>query len=348
MGGSRRGAGFINTRRLRLIRLGVGGGVGWVHENKNGNMANGRRPAFAALRRGKDGTRLRGAAARQGWQMAKGSMKRESDLGGGNGAAGPASLGYGGASEAGVEGRIEGLGVSGEGKSRRNGNVARLAKGVRDKINEMIEDGVTYREIITRLGEEGDGLIESNLTRWKEGGYQDWLAERAFMERIRARQETPRELVRDFDATEVNHAALQLGTLHIFEALREIGPGSLNEKLGGDCGAFARLINALARASRETMQLQRYREACAKARAALRELDPNRKLDESETRAIVRQVDELLGLAQREEALERLRKGSRLGAVEEGNGMNGTEGTNVCGAELSGSGEGTRSEVDCA
>jgi hypothetical protein len=103
-------------------------------------------------------------------------------------------------------------------------------------------------------------------------------------------------LVKDFDATEVNHAALQLGTLHIFEALRELGPGPLNKKLGGDCAAFARLVNALARASRETMQLQKYREACAKARAALRELDPKRKLDESETRAIVRKVDEILGL----------------------------------------------------
>lgn len=200
---------------------------------------------------------------------------------------------------------------------RRRGKVARLPREVRQKINEMLDDGLVYREIIERLGEAGKGLSESNLSRWKDGGFKDWLAERAFLERIRARQETPRELVRDFDATEVNHAALQLGTLHIFEALRELGPGSLNEKLGGDCAAFARLINALARASRETMQLQRYREACEKAREVLRELDPKRKLDESETRAIVRQVDELLGLAQPQEVLEKLEKGSRLGVIEE-------------------------------
>ena len=181
--------------------------------------------------------------------------------------------------------------------NRRNGNVARLNKEVRDRINVMIEDGVSYPEIIERLGEDGKGISVSNLSRWKDGGYADWLAEQAFVERLRARQETSRELVKDFDATEVNHAALQLETLHIFEALRELGPGSLNEKLGGDCAAFARLVNALARASRETMQLQKYREACARARAALRELDPNRKLDESETRAIVRKVDEILGLA---------------------------------------------------
>jgi len=44
------------------------------------------------------------------------------------------------------------------------------------------------------------------------------------------------------------------------------------------------------------MLLQKYRDACASARATLRELDPKRKLDESETRAIVRKVDEILGL----------------------------------------------------
>ena len=68
--------------------------------------------------------------------------------------------------------------------------------------------------------------------------------------------------MRDFDGTGVNQAALQLGALHIFEALRDLGPGSLNEKLGGDCMAFARLLNALARVSRESMLIQKYREAC--------------------------------------------------------------------------------------
>jgi hypothetical protein len=161
----------------------------------------------------------------------------------------------------------------------------------------MIEDGVPYGEIIERLGEDGKGIGISNLSRWKDGGHKDWLAEQAFLARTRARQETPAELVGDFDGTAVNHAALQLGTLHIFEALRELGPGSLNEKLGGDCLAFARLINALARASRETMQLQKYREACARARAAMQQLkDPNRKLNETETRAIVLKVDDILGL----------------------------------------------------
>jgi hypothetical protein len=66
--------------------------------------------------------------------------------------------------------------------------------------------------------------------------------------------------------------------------------------LGGDSSAFVDLIHALARASRETLLVQKYRDACAQARLTLQELkDLNRALNESETRAIVRKVDQLLG-----------------------------------------------------
>ena len=180
---------------------------------------------------------------------------------------------------------------------RANGKIARLPKTIRDQINHWLLDGVSYPDIIQRLGEHGKDLRPANLSEWKKRAYQDWLVQQAFIERTRSRQETPGDLVRDFDATEVNHAALQLGALTIFEALRDLGPGSLDEKLGGDSAAFVRLLNALARTSRETMMLQKYRETCAKARAALHELkDPKRKLTDSERRAIVMHVDDILGI----------------------------------------------------
>ena len=57
------------------------------------------------------------------------------------------------------------------------------------------------------------------------------------------------------------------------------------------------MATQIATASRETLQLQKYRDACAHLRAALHELkDPKRKLNESETRAIVLKVDDILGL----------------------------------------------------
>jgi hypothetical protein len=179
---------------------------------------------------------------------------------------------------------------------RRNGNVARLPLSTRTKINLMLQDGVSYRKIIENLGDEGAGLNFSSLSRWKNGGHQDWLVEQTFIARTRARQESPAELVRDFDATEVNHAALQIGSLQMFEALRDLSPGSIDQKLGGNSTIFFRLINALSRASRETTLIQKYRSAFQQVKAGLGELkDPDRKLTQKEISAVVHRLDEILG-----------------------------------------------------
>jgi hypothetical protein len=189
-------------------------------------------------------------------------------------------------------------------KHRRHGKIAQLPKSVRDQLNRLLEDGVPYREILLQLGEHGLGLNEQNLSRWKDGGHQDWLLQQYWQAETRARQEVAADLTQDFDATQVNHAALQLATLHIFQALRDLRSGGLDEKLGGDSAAFARLINALSRASRETLELQKYRDACASARAAMQPLrDPSRQLTQSETRAIVRNVDKILGLSDDDESI---------------------------------------------
>src|SRR2546427_6199518 len=93
--------------------------------------------------------------------------------------------------------------------SRANGKIARLPKSIRDQINNWILDGLSYPDIIKRLGHHGKHLKPDNLSQWKKRGFQDWLAEQAFIARVRARQETPSDLTRDFDGTGVGHAALQ-------------------------------------------------------------------------------------------------------------------------------------------
>src|SRR4051812_42769867 len=171
------------------------------------------------------------------------------------------------------------------GKYRGRGKVARLPKTVRDQINQGILDGLTYTEIIQHLGEKGKGLNTDHLHEWKKRGYQDWLLHQDWLAERRARMESAADFIQDSDPTQVNQSALQLGTLYIFEALRDLRNGALDDKLGGDSAGFARLLNALSRASRETLQLQKYREACIKAREALQTLrDPKRKLTEDERR----------------------------------------------------------------
>src|SRR6266481_9582057 len=181
--------------------------------------------------------------------------------------------------------------------TRGNGFVARLPRAIRDQLNQMMLDGVPYADVIERLGEQGKHLKPDHLYQWKKRGHQDWLVQQDWLAERRARRESAADLIEDCDATQVNQSALHLGTLYIFDARRDLRAGSLDNKLGGDSAAFARLLNALSRASRETLQLQKYREACAKARAALQPLrDPKRKLTENENRSLVLMVDNILGL----------------------------------------------------
>jgi hypothetical protein len=59
---------------------------------------------------------------------------------------------------------------------RRRGKIANLPNDVREQLNRMLRDGLPYATIIARLGQDGNGLIPQNLSRWRKGDHQDWLA----------------------------------------------------------------------------------------------------------------------------------------------------------------------------
>src|SRR6266478_7720368 len=67
-------------------------------------------------------------------------------------------------------------------RRRRAGKIAHLPQAVRDKINVMLSDGLTYAEIIAKLGEAGRGLNKDNLSRWRKAQHQDWLWEQHWLE----------------------------------------------------------------------------------------------------------------------------------------------------------------------
>jgi hypothetical protein len=56
---------------------------------------------------------------------------------------------------------------------RRNGKIAHLPKTVRDQLNTMLADGLTYPEIIQALGDQAADLNKDNLSNWHAGGYKD-------------------------------------------------------------------------------------------------------------------------------------------------------------------------------
>ncbi len=172
----------------------------------------------------------------------------------------------------------------------RNGKVAKLSKELRDLINQMLSQGATSAIIIEKLAGRGVSLNHQNVSNWRRGGYQDWVAEQEWLAQINAERETAADLLASGDETSFHQAVLQLALTQIFQTLRR-------EQLRSDPSNYTRLLNALSRIAREALVAKKYRDAAARENAAeLIRRDPKRKLNDDERRAIVRNVDEILGL----------------------------------------------------
>src|SRR5688572_16925756 len=63
---------------------------------------------------------------------------------------------------------------------RRNGKIARLPSALRDQVNLQLDEGKTYRQITEWLAANGHpGFNHDNLYQWYNGGFQDWINQRA-------------------------------------------------------------------------------------------------------------------------------------------------------------------------
>ena len=132
--------------------------------------------------------------------------------------------------------------------SRRKGKVARLPKSARDKINVMLQDGLPYFEIIQRLGPEGAGLTEKNLSNWKSGGYLDWLRGCQLAEAIQLKYEQAQDIIANSTESKGSaRAILHIIATNLCEFLAETDPSTLRESLLSDADKFTRFVNAMVR-----------------------------------------------------------------------------------------------------
>jgi hypothetical protein len=132
--------------------------------------------------------------------------------------------------------------------NRRKGKIARLPKATRDKINTMLQDGVPYLEIIDRLGPEGHGLIEKNLSNWKSGGYMDWLRGCQLAEAIQIKYEIAQDIIANStESTGPGRAVLHILATNLCQFLAETDPSELRESLLSDADKFTKFVNAMVR-----------------------------------------------------------------------------------------------------
>ena len=150
---------------------------------------------------------------------------------------------------------------------RRNGKVARLPKVLRDNINEMLQDGISYPEIIRKLGKEGEALNKVNLCHWKSGGYQDWLNEQKHSEEVRWREEHTLQIAHESEGSALNEVAIKMATAQIYEVLQEFGTNVLHNALKQNPDNYVRLLNALWRLTNAALTCQQERAQAAEAKA---------------------------------------------------------------------------------
>jgi hypothetical protein len=142
---------------------------------------------------------------------------------------------------------VEGSAANPESDHRNKGKVARLPKAVRDQLNQMIDDGLTYAEIIRALGTHGEGLIEKNISTWKSGGHQAWVKEQQRLAGMRVRQEFAIDLVRENAGATTQQAAYQIAALNLCDLLDDFDPALLKETLHSDPETYTMLLNSYTR-----------------------------------------------------------------------------------------------------
>jgi hypothetical protein len=188
------------------------------------------------------------------------------------------------------------------GKHRPNGKIARLPKDLRDKVNVMLRDGVPYSRVLKHIEDSlpvplEDPISEQNLSNWKNAGHQVWLHDQEQREEILEARDDALQFPGD-DESRLEQATLKIASTRLFQLFKHLEPAAFAGLAQRKPETYARLFSALPRITREGLRYQKYRDACVQARAALQPLkDPKRKLNDDERRAIVRHVDEILGLA---------------------------------------------------
>lgn len=180
----------------------------------------------------------------------------------------------------------------------RTGKIARAPFEVRTKVNEMLRDGATAKKIIEFLeSKDVFGVSEQNVSNWRDGGYQDWLAQQSRLDEMQAKREFAFEIVKANQGSQLHEATLHLAASQLYEAITDFDVSRLKELLDESPENYAAIVNSLAKLSKGALDLRKYQDAVSAAQKEIQKLrDPKADLSDDDRKAIVAKVDEILGL----------------------------------------------------
>ena len=181
---------------------------------------------------------------------------------------------------------------------KRKGNVARLPKILRDKVNTMLDDGATYSEIVEELKKSTNpplphSVNEDNIGNWKAGGFQDWLKQRENAERFGSDIEHVEDLLSKSNADELPDLLIKLAAARFCSYLKDLAPNQLQATADEDPTNLIRLLNLLPKFSREVLRTRKHRRIVEKEKAS----EPASKEAQAKARAdMLDKMDQLFGI----------------------------------------------------
>lgn len=186
----------------------------------------------------------------------------------------------------------------------RTGKIARAPFEVRKHVNEIIRDGFPAKRVIAYLDSVGiHGVTELNVSHWRDGGYQDWLAEQSRLDDMAAKREFALEIVRQNEGSKLQEATLHLAASQLYEALTDFDVADLKELLADKPENYADIVNSLAKLSKGALEVEKYKDLAAERvldAAVRKKADEINKSDRSNAdkiaamrRELFRSVDEL-------------------------------------------------------
>src|SRR6266436_6042374 len=89
---------------------------------------------------------------------------------------------------------------------RRRGKVARLPDEMRERVNLMLSDGLTYAQVIAKLGEAGKHINVDNLREWQSGGYEAWRKDRIWIDEMYAKLQFAKDVLLDRECPRIREA----------------------------------------------------------------------------------------------------------------------------------------------
>ena len=143
---------------------------------------------------------------------------------------------------------------------RRIGKIARLPEPIRNQVNEFLDDGVEYQRITDWLAQNGfPGVNHSNISRWNQGGYQDWLRHFDRLDELELKLKWAADITRQTQDNQLHQATLALTSLQFFEMLNRFDPDALNRIFEAHPEKYPTLVNSLAKFTREVVSLEKFK-----------------------------------------------------------------------------------------